>query len=560
MVASRSSVGRRAPRPPRAGPAGRGDGASWADALRGAGGEWQDDDARRPGRLAHRVRRGDGRRDRRDHVQQARRRGAPRAACDGARRRSGCRRRGRRGPRPNVPRARPRNPARCRADRRAAGRSDGRSCGGSPRRRPGRLAGARHGDLAPQAGPGRRRPTRSRPIPRRARSPGPSSRTRPRSRRPAASTSTTSSRGRSVPSRPTPRCSSGGAVAARTSSSTRRRTSIAPSSGWRCCWPRPRTASSSSATTTSRSTAGALPTSAGSSSLDDALPGLRRVDLEVNYRCPPTVVARAVRLVEHNRERFAKAIRAGPAATGPIVLAPDSSDETVRIGRVFDSWPTDDATRGRSSPGRTASFCRRFPSRSTGGSRSGRRRSSSWCRHRSSTPSSPRLTARPIRACPSWPGSRPSGPGGARRHRRAARREDDPDGPRRPTSPRPSSPGRSPTRASTQFRAAVAARRAALAELCRDDAALTLATAHGTKGLEFDHVAVIGLDAGRFPSRRSVTESEDPGRALEEERRLAYVAWTRARRSLTLVYDPLAPSEFLLEAFSPDELGVEAAA
>ena len=110
-----------------------------------------------------------------------------------------------------------------------------------------------------------------------------------------------------------------------------------------------------------------------------------------------------------------------------------------------------------------------------------------------------------------------------------------------------------------ELRDAIAARRAALAELCRDDAALTLATAHGTKGLEFDHVAVIGLDLGRFPSRRSVAESEDPARALEEERRLAYVAWTRARRSLTLVYDPLAPSEFLLEAFSADELGVEAA-
>jgi hypothetical protein len=109
----------------------------------------------------------------------------------------------------------------------------------------------------------------------------------------------------------------------------------------------------------------------------------------------------------------------------------------------------------------------------------------------------------------------------------------------------------------TDLRAAVAERRAALAELCRDDAPLTLATAHGTKGLEFDHVAVIGMDAGRFPSRRSVTESPEPGRALEEERRLAYVAWTRARRTLTLVYDPLAPSLFMLEAFGADELGVE---
>ena len=86
---------------------------------------------------------------------------------------------------------------------------------------------------------------------------------------------------------------------------------------------------------------------------------------------------------------------------------------------------------------------------------------------------------------------------------------------------------------------------------------MTLATAHSTKGLEFAHVAVIGLDAGRFPSARALRESTEPGRALEEERRLAYVAWTRARRSLTLVYDPASPSPFLLEAFSEHELGLD---
>jgi superfamily I DNA/RNA helicase len=48
----------------------------------------------------------------------------------------------------------------------------------------------------------------------------------------------------------------------------------------------------------------------------------------------------------------------------------------------------------------------------------------------------------------------------------------------------------------------------------------------------------------------------EPQRELEEERRLAYVAWTRARRSLTLVYDAGAPSQFLLEAFTPEELSV----
>ena len=49
-------------------------------------------------------------------------------------------------------------------------------------------------------------------------------------------------------------------------------------------------------------------------------------------------------------------------------------------------------------------------------------------------------------------------------------------------------------------------------------------------------------------------EAEDPARVLEEERRLAYVAWTRARKTLTIVYDPGAPSVFVREAFDPDEL------
>ena len=110
------------------------------------------------------------------------------------------------------------------------------------------------------------------------------------------------------------------------------------------------------------------------------------------------------------------------------------------------------------------------------------------------------------------------------------------------------------------FRAAIAATRALLAALRRDDAPLSLATAHSTKGAEFDHVAVVGLEEGRFPSGRSVADAEDPSRAYEEERRLGYVAWTRARRTLTLSYDPAVPSPFLLEAFSPEELGLASVA
>ena len=53
-----------------------------------------------------------------------------------------------------------------------------------------------------------------------------------------------------------------------------------------------------------------------------------------------------------------------------------------------------------------------------------------------------------------------------------------------------------------------------------------------------------------LPERAVGRRRRRPGRAYEEERRLAYVAWTRARRSLTLLYDPAAPSPFLLEAFT----------
>ena len=99
------------------------------------------------------------------------------------------------------------------------------------------------------------------------------------------------------------------------------------------------------------------------------------------------------------------------------------------------------------------------------------------------------------------------------------------------------------------LRAAIVERQALLATMRRDDAALTLATAHGTKGLEWDHVVVL---SDGFPGRRSVADATEPERALEEERRLAYVAWTRARRSLTLLYDPAAPSR---SSFASDARG-----
>lgn len=64
------------------------------------------------------------------------------------------------------------------------------------------------------------------------------------------------------------------------------------------------------------------------------------------------------------------------------------------------------------------------------------------------------------------------------------------------------------------------------------DDALQLMTVHAAKGLEFHTVFISGLEEGLFPHDNSRTEQE----GLEEERRLMYVAITRARRRLYLTY------------------------
>lgn len=71
-------------------------------------------------------------------------------------------------------------------------------------------------------------------------------------------------------------------------------------------------------------------------------------------------------------------------------------------------------------------------------------------------------------------------------------------------------------------------------ERMEGDAKVTMMTLHGAKGLEFDHVFLPGWEEGLFPSQRSLDEGGLA--ALEEERRLAYVGITRARRAATILH------------------------
>ena len=322
------------------------------------------------------------------------------------------------------------------------------------------------------------------------------------------------------------------------------------------------------------------------------LPGLRRVDLATNYRCPRPVVERAVRLVTVNRERFAKEIRARPGAIGRLVLAPAAPDPVRRIERVLATLPGDGSgailarTNRELLPAAAVALERGIPFRADG---------------LVLLVDDPRLDALLARATartpPRWPPLLRLGallgylgracPGPSPATAAVAAPTGSPQGPvlacplpaedpRGQDGPLPTDADDGATEADDRpteadllaallawaarhptldaLAAAIADARARLAALRRDDAALTLATAHATKGLEFDHVAVIGLDAGRFPSARALADAPEPERALEEERRLAYVAWTRARQTLLLVHDPDAPSPFLVEAFDPDEL------
>ena len=88
--------------------------------------------------------------------------------------------------------------------------------------------------------------------------------------------------------------------------------------------------------------------------------------------------------------------------------------------------------------------------------------------------------------------------------------------------------------------------------------AASVMTIHRAKGLEFDHVWLAGVEEGLLPHRRSVREGGEP-----EERRLAYVAVTRAKRTLHVSWArerggrPREPSRYLADiGGAPADVGL----
>ena len=103
-------------------------------------------------------------------------------------------------------------------------------------------------------------------------------------------------------------------------------------------------------------------------------------------------------------------------------------------------------------------------------------------------------------------------------------------------------------------------------ELKEEQNKVRLMTVHASKGLEFEYVFITGLEEGLFPHERLNQEKIDES-AAEEERRLFYVAVTRAKKKVFLSYAGVrtvfgsrqvtVPSEFVFdvdeEFIAPEE-------
>ena len=271
-------------------------------------------------------------------------------------------------------------------------------------------------------------------------------------------------------------------------------------------------------------------------------PDARRVILATNYRCPAGVVEASSRLIGVNDERFAKQIRAAPRTVARTA-------DVVTFGTPGAGWPDRlvELVRGRVAAGSSACFLARTRSELM---------PVALALIRLGVPhamaqGSPLEAAPVVELLDATRGLEDRLPYEALRASREAR------GWRRASETSLTTDDHDALDALlgwaaghtsvARFVAAYDSARERLAALRRPDAPIRLMTVHAAKGLEFPIVVVLGFEHDRFPNRRAVAEASDPARALEDERRLAYVALTRASEQLILAFDPARPSRFIRE-------------
>jgi superfamily I DNA/RNA helicase len=278
-------------------------------------------------------------------------------------------------------------------------------------------------------------------------------------------------------------------------------------------------------------------------------PTARRVQLATNYRCPRPVVAASRSLIDVNRERFVKRIDAAPGA-------PDAAATVSAVATAAPDWPRRlvqlaeaevelagracflARTRTELLPVRLALLRARIP------------HATSLAAPAESAPVVALVEA--LRGMPptTLPFPALSELRAARRWRRAD--GDDTLGDEEHLALDALLGWSVRHRTAAELIAGYDRARGTLTALTDAEAPIELVTVHGAKGREWPLVVIVGFEEERFPNRRALVDAREPQRALEEERRLAYVALTRATRRLVLAFDPARPSRFLAEmGYSP---------
>lgn len=275
----------------------------------------------------------------------------------------------------------------------------------------------------------------------------------------------------------------------------------------------------------------------------------RRVQLATNYRCPPAVVAASARLIDVNRERFAKRIAAGKA--GGLHLETGASASVVAYPTTSHDWPDRLAAfaAARAVEGRRVCLLARTRAELAPVALALVR---AGIPHAMTVPGP--LDAGAVSALVDdlsrVPAEAPPFPALLRaRAARGWRRQDQADtlGDEDHGALDGLLGWSAGFRSVGTFLSGMADVQARLTALRDPGAPVELITVHAAKGREWETVVVLGFEEDRFPNRRALVGAADPARAIEEERRLAYVALTRATQQLVLAFDPEKPSRFLAE-------------